>query len=349
MEDRFTRGLILIEPYGTYVIENKKKIIVKSKKNSTISNENILLIENKKGIALIKLTSPVEIDLLQFKKMYKYHLINEHDRKQWWLNYKKLYTHKITELIKFKRPILLDYFTESQVQVLLKNILIKHIYIGISGFYPNVKKYNTNLNSVEINCTFYKFPTTSLIENLKKLDFTYSIKVNRMITHFKQLKDVNELWKTFYQLCKPIHKNIKCFLFQFNKRFMPNENTFEKIKKISKILKKEHKYVFEFRHDDWFKKENIEFINNLGIIVCSLYSYHYNFINNYDNTCYFRLHGTKEKIYHGNYSNKQLEYLFNFVANNKINNAFFYFNNTDDNSAIIDSDRFIKKYNNINL
>lgn len=340
------KGLILTYPYGSYIINKTKKIIVKSKKFTSISNISLLLIENKIGLAIIELDDPKKINLSEFKKMYKYHKITEEDRLLWWPNYKILHVYKIKKLYIFNKPILLNYGPGPQVTINLDNISLKHIYIGTSGFYPSIGDYN--LNSVEINNTFYKFPTTSLINHLDKLNLVYSIKVNQIITHYKQLKNVSTLWNDFYKSFDQIRNKVKCFLFQFNEKFIPNENNFKKIKKFSKKLNRQYKYVFEFRHNDWFTKENIKFINNLGIIMCSLYSFNNNFVNIYKNTCYFRLHGTKS-MYRGSYYDSDLNKIYNLVSKKQINNFFCYFNNTDDGNAETDSNKFIKKFSKINL
>jgi len=79
-------------------------------------------------------------------------------------------------------------------------MILSLILIGTSGYtYPwNKGKSNKfewyldqGFNSVEINGSFYRFPTESWINNWKvktRRNFRFSIKVNRSITHYTRLK-----------------------------------------------------------------------------------------------------------------------------------------------------------------
>lgn len=345
MNNDLTKGLIITYPYATYIIDYKKTIIVKSRKFSNISNQKMLLIETKIGLSTIELEDPYEIDLKEFKKLYKYHLITEKDRITWWPEYKKLYVYKISYIKLFNKPILLDYKTGPQVVVNMHNIIIKKMFIGVSGFIVKPIEYKTN--SVEVNTTFYKFPTKTLIQNLSKYDLVYSIKVSQIITHFKQLENVDKLWKTFYNLFEPIKSKIKCFLFQFSEKFIPNKISLDKIKKFSKLLDKEHHYVFEFRNTEWFNKKYIDFINKLNLHFCSLYSFDTELFTKYKNIFYIRLHGTKE-MYKGSYNYDKLAKIYDYIKNNQVHESYIYFNNTDDDSAIKNSLTFYNKFNNAN-
>jgi uncharacterized protein YecE (DUF72 family) len=75
-----------------------------------------------------------------------------------------------------------------------------------------------HFNSVEINASFYRFPTESWIrtwqDNAPK-DFTFSIKVHRSITHYTKLKGSKsiELWKRFINTLESVSDtaNYNCF------------------------------------------------------------------------------------------------------------------------------------------
>ena len=116
----------------------------------------------------------------------------------------------------------------------------KKIYIGTSGYYnievnncddnkDTLLCYSKHLNSVEINYTFYHYPTKSLINNLKNHNLVYSIKVNKYITHTKKLADIQNLWIQFYDLFTLIHDKIKCFLFQFSKTFYKTDKNNQRV------------------------------------------------------------------------------------------------------------------------
>lgn len=349
---KFNKGLILTYPYGQLVNSGKKTLIIKSKKFTKISNNFMLLIENKVGLGFIILGEPLEINLEEFKKLFSKHKIPESDRKEWWPNYTKLFAYTIIKYKKIDKQILLDYGAGPQVTVNLKNINIKKIYIGTSGF-DNIKPIKYDLNSVEINTTFYQYPNKTLVSNLSKLNLVYSIKVSQIITHYKQLKDVKKLWKTFYLDCKPIYSKIKCFLFQFSDRFEPNDKTIDKIKKFTKILdfNTGFHYVFEFRNIQWFDKKYIQIIHEMGLIFCSLYSHKIKLFVNLDGIFYLRLHGysKSDKMYVGKYNKDQLDGIYNYIKENKISESYIYFNNTDDSSAQSNSHSMYNKFNQLNL
>src|SRR5271154_5436726 len=103
----FYRGIILTEPYGSFIKTGTKKIIVKSKKFASIVNHDLLLIENKIGLGIIQLAAPYAINLKEFKKLYPKHLITETDRMTWWPSYHILYAYNIMTFKKFLKPILL--------------------------------------------------------------------------------------------------------------------------------------------------------------------------------------------------------------------------------------------------
>jgi uncharacterized protein YecE (DUF72 family) len=370
----FYRGLIIVEPYGTFIRKHQKNIIVKSKVVKSIIKEDLLLIENKKGLGIIILDIPIKINLKEFAKLRKYHKISEADRLDWWPHYKYLYAYPIIETSFFDIPLLLDYPTGPQITVLPKNIFIKKIFIGMSGYYysnmyPKKTKnlleyYGDHLNSVEINSTFYKFPGKSTIANLEKSNLNYSIKVNKYITHNKKLGHVKKYWSDFYYSLERIHHQILCFLFQFSSKFYFNDENLSRLYAISKYLSKSHRYAFEFRDIEWFDNPLVtELFNNNGwILVISnlvnvgnwagnLYDGYNPLIKNYQITSdsvYFRMHGTVSK-YRGSYTDSELRNIFNFISKTPIKFAFIYFNNTDsDADAFNDAIHLRSKFNPVN-
>ena len=90
-------------------------------------------------------------------------------------------------------------------------------HIGCSGFlyrdwknifYPEklpqrkwFEYYATQFDTLELNVTFYKFPQLSSLQkwyNDSPPEFLFSLKVPRLITHYKQLKDCESLLDDFY-------------------------------------------------------------------------------------------------------------------------------------------------------
>jgi uncharacterized protein YecE (DUF72 family) len=90
------------------------------------------------------------------------------------------------------------------------------IYIGCSGFHykewkdifypeklPQTKWfqfYCQHFNTLELNVTFYKFPTESSLAkwyNTSPNDFKFSVKAPRLITHYKKFIDCQSLLMDF--------------------------------------------------------------------------------------------------------------------------------------------------------
>jgi len=373
-ELNFYRGLIITKPYGHYIRSGRKTIIVKSKYLPSIVGRKLLLIENKMGLGIIILERPKEITLREFANKRKYHLITETDRKTWWSGYTTLFSYKIMCSRFFRRPILLNYPTGPQITIKPELITFKNVYLGLSGyhypqFYPKsvnmLEYYAQHFGSVEINSTFYRFPSHSMVTNLKRYHLTYSIKVNRYLTHNKKLNQISTLWKDFYGRFKLLYNQITCFLFQFSRNFHFNSVNYQRLKKLNRILNTRHLYAFEFRHKSWFNNVNVTNLfraNNWTMVISHVNNtdgWAGNLNNGFNQTLstyqptadfiYVRFHGTTGQ-YTGSYNNYLFTSIFNLVAKKLVNHIFIYFNNTDsDADAWYDAERLQKKFNSLNI
>lgn len=76
---------------------------------------------------------------------------------------------------------------------------------------------NSGLNSVELNASFYRFPSPEQIEGWSKkgTGLRWSIKVHRSITHWRQLSESSlEIWENFRELFEPLDHLVDFYLFQ---------------------------------------------------------------------------------------------------------------------------------------
>ncbi|MEM3062366.1 MAG: DUF72 domain-containing protein [Nitrososphaerota archaeon] len=371
----FYRGLIIVHPYGTYIRKKRKTIIVKTKFMPSIVNKIFLLIENKRGLGFIVLGRPTKINLSEFAKLTKYHLIGESHRLDWWPKHATFYSYPITNTKFFRIPLLLEYPRGPQITIRPSNIFIKKIFVGISGYYyPQIyprgvkdmlEFYTKNFNSVEINSTFYKFPSDSLVKKLEKYNLIYTFKVHRYITHTKRLKKIKHFWKTFYEKLKPLHHKIVCFLFQFNLSFKYNRENFERLQSLSRWLNPLHRYAFEFRDLGWMENFSVQklFEKNGWTLVIS----HLTNANSWtgklasgfnpplekyrptSDTIYIRMHGSLGR-YIGSYSNRELRSVVRFMGNTPCKYIIIYFNNTDSNRDAFNNALTLKnKVNYLNL
>ena len=108
------------------------------------------------------------------------------------------------------------------------------LHLGTSGFsfdgwkhgvfYPEGLKnremltyYSQQLSSVEINYTFRRFPTEKSLMTWREQatdGFTFTLKANQRITHFKRLADTDEDVRAFLELAKLLGDKLGCVLFQ---------------------------------------------------------------------------------------------------------------------------------------
>ena len=158
------------------------------------------------------------------------------------------------------------------------------ILIGTSGYTYSWNKGKSSkfkwyvdqgFNSVEINGSFYRFPTENWINNWKNVsrkNFRFSIKVNRAITHYTRLKGDKsiKLWKRFRNSLEPLAERITFYLFQMPSTFKYNQENIERIEKFRTKADLNSNAVLEFRDRSWWSKASIQELERLKIPMCSV-------------------------------------------------------------------------------
>lgn len=157
-------------------------------------------------------------------------------------------------------------------------------YIGTSGynyvawldrFYPAKLKrtamlsfYAQQFNSVEINYTFYRMP---LITSLTKwvaetpVDFKFSFKAPRQITHNAELKNVLAPCSQFFKLLDGAADKLGVVLFQLPPSFKFDAGVFSAF---LQILPSHARVAFEFRHLSWFNDHTFELLRAHNVALC---------------------------------------------------------------------------------
>lgn len=158
------------------------------------------------------------------------------------------------------------------------------IHIGTSGwsyshwkdnFYPlNLPQkkwlnyYSEEFSTVEVNTTFYHLPLKSSVQNWHaqvSIDFLFSVKASRYITHQKRLKDCQQSLKLFFDSLIGFKNKLGPILFQLPPTFKFNK---ERLHDFIELLPKNYSYVFEFRHPSWYVEEIYELLNKNDIALC---------------------------------------------------------------------------------
>ncbi|RLJ80007.1 DUF72 domain-containing protein [Pedobacter alluvionis] len=217
--------------------------------------------------------------------------------------------------------------------------------IGCSGFYYRewkevfypkglaqkdwFKYYCEHFNTIEINSIFYKMPTQKSFDkwyNESPDDFLFTIKAPRLITHYKQLNECEQLINDFYEAIQTgLKEKLGCVLFQFPPKF---DYSAERLNLLIENLRPAFNNVVEFRHTSWFD-EGVYRKLNKNKITFSGQSYPSalpdNVIQN-TATVYYRFHG-KPVLYKSEYEINTITDFKNQIKDG-VTEVFVYFNNT---------------------
>jgi uncharacterized protein YecE (DUF72 family) len=229
--------------------------------------------------------------------------------------------------------------------------------VGCSGFhyrewkdffYPEglsqknwLKYYCTQYNTLELNSTFYKFPTAEGMRRWYEQscpEFVFSVKVPRLITHYKKFNDCKGLIDDFYfAIDKGLAEKVSCILYQ-----LPASTVYstEALEQMCSVMSSTHKNVIEFRHASWWKKSVVDFLKQRNIIFCNVS--HPLLVDQLlfsSETTYIRMHGVPE-LYYSAYTEDSLRSLYEAVSANRLQEAYIYFNNTALSGAVENS-RFL--------
>jgi uncharacterized protein YecE (DUF72 family) len=211
------------------------------------------------------------------------------------------------------------------------------IGIGTSGYTyfwneanPTPFKWyiNQGFNSVEINASFYRFPSQSWVKTwlTAPKDFSFSIKVHRSVTHYTRLKNRSlELWNRFRQSLESLEKKIDFWLFQMPSNYKYKQENLEAIRAFFEKTNLQNKAVIEFRDSSWW--EAVKEITNIGIVFCSVNApgLPHNLMST-NGAAYLRLHGSTE-WYNYIYSEKELDNILLRIKKLKADKKMIYLNN----------------------
>lgn len=198
-------------------------------------------------------------------------------------------------------------------------------FIGTSGwsydhwanqFYPKdlnknrwLEFYTENLDSVELNASFYRLPKKKTFENWWERTpdcFTFSVKMSRYVTHVKRLLDPEDSLKVFFDAVGGLGEKCSTVLIQ-----LPPSLGFE-TGRVNTFLEEltvkygDYRFTFECRHQSWFNDGVYDLLRRYGIALCisdtPCYPYSEEVTSGF---VYVRLHG-HEQLYASDYSDQQL-------------------------------------------
>jgi uncharacterized protein YecE (DUF72 family) len=205
-------------------------------------------------------------------------------------------------------------------------------YIGTSGWSYKWNQGNSlewyieksELNAIELNMSFYRFPYPNMIKSWQKIGnkLAWIIKVHRSITHFKQLdKESYKIFNKFKKIFEPLEEKIHFYLIQLS----PNFIDIEKLEKFIEVCGNE-KLLIEFRNPKIFTNEIIQWSKKQGVLLVSVDAPKLPNIIMSEHTVYLRIHG-KTIWYSHDYSNEELINIKDRILSINPKKVYIFFNN----------------------
>jgi uncharacterized protein YecE (DUF72 family) len=198
--------------------------------------------------------------------------------------------------------------------------------------------YCEHFNTIELNVTFYKFPRVESLNGWygrSPGDFLFSVKAPRLITHFKKFKDAQRYLSDFYNACRDgLREKLGCVLFQFPANFIYDG---EKLERILNLLNPTFRNVVEFRHPSWWNEKVFQSLSEHDVAFSGMsHPTLPDGLIQTSKTIYYRLHGIP-LLYYSSYQLPALEQLATRIQQADVAEAYIYFNNTAEGSAIMNA------------
>lgn len=211
-----------------------------------------------------------------------------------------------------------------------------HYNHWIGPFYPPglpkshwLDYYSRGFSTVEVNNTFYRLPAEKAFEQWKSQSpegFTFALKVSRLITHMKKMRNVEAQLQNFISRARLLKSKLGPLLFQTPPSMLRND---ELLKAFLSLLPGDLKYAFEFRHVSWHSPEMYDILRrfNAGLCVFDMPG----FTTPREVTsdfCYLRFHGP-DSLYGSSYSENALRSWADWLHSlpGEVKYCYIYFNN----------------------
>lgn len=217
------------------------------------------------------------------------------------------------------------------------------IHVGTSGFsypywkgrfYPDdlpsskwLAHYADTFDTLEINYTFYRFPTIRTLENTANKtpdDFLITVKAHKIITHTMRMRDAAEKINEFTAICEAgLGNKLACILFQ-----LPPSYSFtpERLEDILTNVPSSGRNAIEFRHASWWNQTVFDALSAHHLTFCNVsYPGLPDQIVLTSDIFYLRMHGVPD-LFKSAYSETRLQALADSLQAGT--SGFIYFNNT---------------------
>lgn len=202
----------------------------------------------------------------------------------------------------------------------------RNICVGTSGwtyddwsgaFYPGDVKgaerlgfYASKFDTVEVNATFYRLPTRTMIDAWNRrlpAGFHLVLKASRLVTHMKKLEDCREPLATFWQRAEQL-RTLRVILWQLPPSLHKNVERLDRF--LAGLPGSKHKRVrhaVEFRHESWWDEEVVGLLaRHKAAFVAISHPRLPEAILPTTDFLYLRFHGVGKDLYRYDYSHEEL-------------------------------------------
>ncbi|MCX8170831.1 MAG: DUF72 domain-containing protein [Candidatus Bathyarchaeota archaeon] len=225
------------------------------------------------------------------------------------------------------------------------------IYVGTSGWMYDWNMgrsldwyiQNSGLNAVELNASFYRFPSLNAIKSWRDKGgaLRWTVKANRLITHVFKFNDkAFKFWLRFMGLFETMDHLIDFYLFQ-----IPPSIKASHAQKIERFFAKTdigRRFALEVRDLSWFNESTVKWASNLGVTLVSVDSPDFpRDIFNANNIVYLRMHG-RTFWYSHNYSDDELTDVKERILSASPEKVYIFFNNNT--NMLQNAQQMLKKF-----
>lgn len=201
---------------------------------------------------------------------------------------------------------------------------MKAVYVGTSGwiykgwagtFYPpevkapaHLEYYAQRFNTVEINATFYRLPSESMVKGWYARspdNYLFAVKGSRFITHMKKLNVDKTSIRKFFDRAALLEEKCGPILWQLPPNLGFNG---ERLDSFLKIVPRRYAHAVEFRHSSWYDhEETFEILRKHGAGHVSVSSLGMPMnLNVTADFVYIRFHGLEHGAAH-DYTRKEMQ------------------------------------------
>jgi len=118
------RGIYLVKPHGTWLMEGYKTHVIKKKYFPNMVGVPLVLVEGDKALGVIILEEPEEIEGWEgFRRTRELHRVSDEEAVRWWGDFDVLYLYPVRRVLRYKEPRSVE--VPVGVQTFIRDVVFK--------------------------------------------------------------------------------------------------------------------------------------------------------------------------------------------------------------------------------